>query len=319
MSESCRQRALALGEPLAGTATTTGARWLLIEHRGPWSSHVVREQVEPEVLRLLQAQQISVLCVRAFDDRSTGDGGWMWLTSTDRRRMSRWQFTDRFARDQQLQQIVDTGELPEAIAAPAQVSADPMLLVCTNGKRDACCAEVGRDILGGLARKGITALECSHIGGHRFAGVTLLLPWGYVHRVQDPSDAEAVLDHARQGQLVMSGLRGRTGVEPAVQVAEIAMRQQHALLNVDIQIHAEIWPVPNGDSGTHAPSDVHSKSLTEQDLAVDEDSVRDMVRVRLRLDSLHDVFDVERVSGPLRPESCNGEAKPLHWWQLRNP
>ena len=52
-----------------------------------------------------------------------------------------------------------------------------MWLVCTNGKRDACCARDGLPVARALAAlRPDEAWECSHLGGHRFAANVALAP-----------------------------------------------------------------------------------------------------------------------------------------------
>ena len=50
--------------------------------------------------------------------------------------------------------------------------------ICTNGKRDICCAKNGRTLLDKLNDRGEIAWESTHLGGHRFAPVHLTLPDG---------------------------------------------------------------------------------------------------------------------------------------------
>jgi len=53
-------------------------------------------------------------------------------------------------------------------------------LVCTNGKRDICCAQLGRPLLEQLEAAGREVWETTHIGGHRFGPVHLTLPDGRI-------------------------------------------------------------------------------------------------------------------------------------------
>ncbi len=47
---------------------------------------------------------------------------------------------------------------------------DPLALVCTNGKRDRCCALLGRPLAAELASSGVEGVwEVTHLGGHRFS------------------------------------------------------------------------------------------------------------------------------------------------------
>ena len=61
---------------------------------------------------------------------------------------------------------------------------DPLVLVCTNGRHDPCCATFGRP-LARVLREGARrddVWECSHIGGDRFAANIVILPEGPVLR-----------------------------------------------------------------------------------------------------------------------------------------
>lgn len=111
---------------------------------------------------------------------------------------------------------------PEFSATPA------LLLVCTNAKRDACCAVRGRPLAATCAesRPG-QVWEASHLRGHRFAPTALVLPTGQaLGRLTTELSLEA-LDAAAEGRLVSPGPRhdrGRSCLEPASQAAEAAVR-----------------------------------------------------------------------------------------------
>ena len=64
-------------------------------------------------------------------------------------------------------------------ASPAPLPPTPVLLVCTNGRRDVCCAVRGRPVaLDAAAAAPGRVWEASHTGGHRFAPTGVLLPHG---------------------------------------------------------------------------------------------------------------------------------------------
>ncbi|HUW77118.1 MAG TPA: sucrase ferredoxin [Candidatus Nanopelagicaceae bacterium] len=58
---------------------------------------------------------------------------------------------------------------------------NPVTLICTNGKRDICCALEGRRLLNLLESQGEVAWESTHLGGHRFAPSRLTLPDGRMY------------------------------------------------------------------------------------------------------------------------------------------
>jgi len=100
---------------------------------------------------------------------------------------------------------------------------EPMLLVCTNGTRDVCCARLGRPVAVTAAESRPDQVwEVTHTSGHRFAATTVSLPSGYLHgRVLD---AAALLAEAERGTVALAGLRGRSTWPAAGQVAEACVR-----------------------------------------------------------------------------------------------
>jgi hypothetical protein len=123
----------------------------------------------------------------------------------------------------------DGGDAGPAVAQPGL---DPRsdatrvgrhVLVCTHGRRDACCGTLGTRLalsLQGLGA-GVHVWRTSHTGGHRFAPTALLLPegtmWAYldIERLVGISDRTLVLDEAARLYRGCTGLDG-----PEVQAAE---------------------------------------------------------------------------------------------------
>ncbi len=106
----------------------------------------------------------------------------------------------------------------------------PVLLVCTNGRRDVCCAVRGRPVAAaGHAADPGRVWECSHTGGHRFAPTGVLLPWGRTLARLDLLEARTLLDSADTGHLPPGLLgarhdRGSSALTPAGQAAESTVR-----------------------------------------------------------------------------------------------
>ena len=111
---------------------------------------------------------------------------------------------------------------------------EPVLLICTNGRRDPCCAVAGRALAERLAaqRPG-QVYECSHLGGHRFAPTAMVLPTGYVYGRLTPAAGSALLRASLFAGPLADHCRGRTTWDPLGQVAELEVRQQVADLDAD--------------------------------------------------------------------------------------
>lgn len=121
---------------------------------------------------------------------------------------------------------------------------EPLFAVCTHGKHDACCAERGRPVLAAMESIAMesTAMESvapqsvwgvSHLGGHRFAAMMLVLDpavvgsggGGLYYGGLDPESVRNVAAAHRAGHLDLDQLRGRTSVTMPIQAAEIGLRR----------------------------------------------------------------------------------------------
>jgi hypothetical protein len=118
---------------------------------------------------------------------------------------------------------------------------EPYVLVCTNGRHDACCATFGRPLARALRRSRWAAWvwECSHIGGDRFAGNLLLLPDSLYFGRLDAAGAERVLEQFDAGRLDLDGFRGRSTLNLVEQAAEHFVRTEFSLDAVDAIRSAE--------------------------------------------------------------------------------
>ncbi|MET9328208.1 sucrase ferredoxin [Tsukamurella sp. NPDC003166] len=209
-------------EPLPGTATTeTG--WLCIENesgwgRDPFSGATFAPEVGEAIERFADDRALRVLLIHR-PGRAGGTGPMrVFVAASVTGRSSLRMFT-----------VADYAEIPRLpVDDPAAGDlAGPIALVCTNGKRDVCCAVLGRPIAAELAARYPEPVvwECSHTGGHRFAPVVIVLPTGYTYGRVSSAQAGEALDAARAGVVSTSGLRGRSSIPPAEQAAEVAVRE----------------------------------------------------------------------------------------------
>ncbi|MDN6493539.1 MAG: sucrase ferredoxin [Corynebacterium casei] len=104
----------------------------------------------------------------------------------------------------------------------------PLLLVCTHGKRDVCCAVKGRPLAAQLHDHFGESLvwEASHMKGHRFAAVSLLMPWAYSFGRLNAEAGKQLVEAAIKGEYFFPGNRGNGLLSGRAQVAELAVAQQ---------------------------------------------------------------------------------------------
>lgn len=226
----CAREASARDEPLIGTASRV-QRWLVVEQPGAWGREAVAESdLDRDVARALldsaRRHRVRVLLARRPGDRTRHSARSVFLTHTGRER--RW-----------LEQIEVPGDRPRALLdldLGALAFPDPpgigdpgppsLHLVCTNGRHDPCCADLGRPVVRALAVAGSPDVwECSHVGGDRFAANLVCLPDGIYYGRVPPEGAATLVAGHRAGRIDLAHYRGLSCLPPLVQAAELFARR----------------------------------------------------------------------------------------------
>jgi hypothetical protein len=119
-------------------------------------------------------------------------------------------------------------------ADPGEVDAEPIYLVCTHGRHDACCAVRGRPVAAALAAAyPERTWECSHIGGDRFAANVVILPHSLFYGHVTAARAVELAKAYDEGLVVPDLLRGSGAFVPPVQAAQHFARAAGHSLVVD--------------------------------------------------------------------------------------
>jgi (2Fe-2S) ferredoxin len=254
---------------LAGTAPPT-RRWLLLEHPGPWRIEAIAGAgIDPDVLSILLAKAGSdtrVLLVRR-PGRLDRQAPRSWILAG----LDIDTITGPWRQD---------SDLLDAAAALTDssigaVRSDPVVLVCTHGVHDVCCALRGRPVAATLASRWPELIwECSHIGGDRFASNVVVLPDGFYYGNLDPDSALATVDAHVAGTIRPEYLRGMARYLPPVQAAVIAAYQHYGPLGpADISVRATEHIGPHHGHGSETFVDLVVEPL-QQLIRVDVVSLR---------------------------------------------
>jgi hypothetical protein len=239
-STFCRQ----LLEPLAGTAVVA-VSWVLVEQPGPWGAKAPTESHLDPVFGGAFDKACKKVDVRFGLIRSAGrhidklepyHQVYVASTAPGRTWLLGGCVGDPVELDTLDLDAVGRGDQEAVIASlPALAPVDgPVVLVCTNGKRDECCALLGRPLVSALAKRVPGRVwEANHLGGHRFAPTATVLPAGTMHGQLTVDTAAAVLEAADRGETVLTGLRGRSTWTKRGQAAEIAVRTLTGELSLD--------------------------------------------------------------------------------------
>jgi hypothetical protein len=218
LADRCSTLARVLAEPLPGTAPVA-TTWVALEQEGPWGHRALTDShLDHDVGAALTARSegtgVTVVLIRrvghhadlAIPSQSRTRSVWIGHTGAD-------PWLAYAAVDDPADLLdLDFASLGAGVRpAFGRPEHEPLLLVCTNSRRDECCALIGRPLAVSLAaqRPG-RVWESTHLGGHRLAPVVLSLPDGFVF-----GGPEA-------GSLTLEACRGRSTLSRPAQAAELA-------------------------------------------------------------------------------------------------
>lgn len=232
----CAVASRARGDDLAGTASTVRS-YLLVEHPGPWGADALRDARLPDGLgvhlrEVAGRHRVRVLLVRRPGRRATGDD--VRVFACRAAGADSWAETVLLPRLDDLRDL-DLAPLGAGRSLGLEPHAAPLLAVCTHGRHDACCAELGRPTALRLADgpHADHVWETSHVGGDRFAGNLVVLPRGLYYGGLDPDTAESVAAATTAGEVLLDHFRGRSDLPMGAQAADVALRRELGLTGLD--------------------------------------------------------------------------------------
>lgn len=224
----CSEHSLSLNEPLFATAPRIES-WILLEYPLHYTKKAFEESSLPEEVKVYLSEALdaiphSRLLMIKKDSVTQHSGIDLWLASTH----STYQHMVRYRLNDYSDLLsVDVRSFLSAPAPAIEPERAPLYLVCTNGKRDPCCARYGLPVyieMKKYARQDVW--QSSHMGGHRFAANLILLPYGIYYGRLRPADSERFVELSRAGQIDLEHYRGRTCYTQPQQAAEYFLRKQ---------------------------------------------------------------------------------------------
>lgn len=228
MPQFCAQYSQAVGEPLAGTGTHKDRNLLLSWPIGQWTRtfHQARDMSEAvsERMRALNESGRRVNLIHRGAQRA----GWHRA----------------YLMPEQQAYDIPRAELDAFLAAvQAERSLDAwhsgpvsqrVVLCCTHGVKDRCCAKSGNaryKALTEAARQYAGEFEIwqsTHLGGCRLASAALVFPALHKYGRIQPEDVEPLLASERQDRPYLPCYRGAATLTPVQQVAEVEARRRLA-------------------------------------------------------------------------------------------
>ncbi len=244
--DRCAPLAQERNDPMIGTALPA-ARLMLVEQPGPWGPRGLLDDRDEgraahEIDVLAAAAGLRLQAVRhpgRHAHARAGDGRLVAVVDTVTRTTYRWEVGGLadVLRQLEVARRDDPAAARTALLeqAPDLVhDVDPLYLVCTHGRHDACCAVRGRPLVDALhALRPGRVWETTHVGGDRFAANLVVAPTGEFYGRVLPGDAADLVEHAERDEVVPGLMRGRMGLVPVAQAALVVAHDHLGLVRRD--------------------------------------------------------------------------------------
>lgn len=261
LDTSCSSLSTSASESILGTAPHIKS-WLLIEYPSSFGSDAWEEANIPQRVRdhiddlLSSVQHSKILLIRSKESLKVQKKQVFWIRHDA-------ETQDYAAFRRHIEDYTDLLSLP-SFEDPALIASefDPhdrkLVLVCTNGRRDPCCAKLAYPIYNLLiARATVDVFECSHLGQHRFAPNLLSLPDGVLYGRVSAADSQDLCLAIENGRLFTKLLRGRSSFPAPAQAAEYFLASRSLVQTPEAirllsltETAADHWRVEMSSSGT---------------------------------------------------------------------
>jgi hypothetical protein len=213
-----------LGRTLDQMCQDAGGRFMLIRRPGrhPDRPDITAQKADPDNGDQQKASTRKVYLAGGLADRP-------WLLEADLDAPERLARLGRSHMD-----ALSSGDIDVVLKSFSELerSQAPVLMICSNSKRDLCCSVRGRPVaVEAASQRPGQVWECSHTGGHRFAPTGVLLPQGQTFGRLSATSAVDALDAGMRDEVPMGLLgathdRGRSHLSAPGQAAESILRAQ---------------------------------------------------------------------------------------------
>lgn len=222
----CSQNSAFRHEPLSATASNYHA-YILIEYPAPFPARISDTKIDTawldQVHDLAKERNAKVILIR--NSKTNADHLKIVFVDARRQAWCLYTFSGHHYKYFSLKLFIEAADTPW--------HQDIFFLVCTNGKKDKCCAKFGLPVYQALEQiHQYPVYEASHFGGDRFAGNAILMPYGIYYGRLHAAHGSKLVDSTKSGQILPEHYRGISTLNFVRQTAECWLRNH--LKNADI-------------------------------------------------------------------------------------
>ena len=250
LPRECSVLSLEAREPMIGTASRVDV-WFLLSYGGPMGAKALAESSIPAAVKDLLNQQLEAYPNSRLLLFKPDHPEEIVIYIVNGRQADPFYRRIRLERYEDLPGLDLQSLADESASLSAPLKQDPFYMVCTNGRRDACCARYGLGVFDTLRAQGAASVwQCSHVSGHRYAANVLMFPHGIYYGRMTPEKAGSLLSAGDSGQLLLENYRGRAAYPAAGQAGEALLREQTGERGIDAyrllehqELPDDIWRV----------------------------------------------------------------------------
>ena len=224
----CTDVSIAMDEPLYGTAAQA-TTWFILEYREPWAPKAPNDNQLPKKINNWLNDQLDQVAngrlqfIRRKVDPNTLYTFYIGITHETDQRLYKFELPSY----DNLLSLDIPAVLSGDDSVAQHLSNDPLVIVCTHGKRDRCCALYGLPILNAFQTHfGKNVWQTTHTGGHRFAPTLITFPDGTCYGRLTVEDVPQVVEALQNGTIFMEKLRGRSCYTSVEQIADYLLRHE---------------------------------------------------------------------------------------------
>ncbi len=222
-------------EQLSGTAANSEV-FILLEHCNPFPEKVMEAHFDKEWLRSIQRLAKSykgkVLLIR--NNKTNFKDCKISFVDCNACRY----FTIETAIEN-----TPSVQLADYIADPRTAwQTDPFFVICTNGKKDKCCAKFGFPVYKFFEsfNADVNVWECSHVGGDRFAANAVAMPFGIYYGHVAVEDVGHIMVRTLLRKIYKNKFRGLSRRSFYEQAIECHLREHLQNYDIDFEIHTHL-------------------------------------------------------------------------------
>jgi hypothetical protein len=246
----CSQISYQAGETLLGTAPHVDV-WFLLEYRDSWAAKATTDNYLPATIQTWLNKQLNSVknsrvqfIKQALPVAQAGIAFFVVICRPVSSLLYHFHLPDYESLLRLNIPAVVSGDSIYASLAQSE----PLYLVCTNGKRDPCCALYGLPLYNNLTRElGRSVWQTTHLGGHRFAPTLVRFPEGVYYGRLSPEEVDAFVANQQRDQIYLENYRGRTCYSDVAQAADYFLRRETGQLELSWFRHLATHNPQDGD------------------------------------------------------------------------